>query len=487
MALCALVSTSFAQYTLTVDTATAVDPALGTTYRFYVNLEDATDQVSAIYGNNQGTLSVDAPNGVYNSAFNASWNASGINPAFLPTFPELAADTYATIGLEGPASSSGIAGAADPSIVEDGDQPITPFFLTDGATSLMSNTQIGASWYVLNTAANASPQGGDLRVLVLQVTSTGNVQGQLNYQVFPEGNGQAAEKYLTPFDGPGTFQGEVFEEIIGCMDSTACNYNPDANLQPIDSCNLPDECGNCDGEETGPGIPDGACDCDGNVLDDCGVCGGDNSSCEGCLLPTACNYDPTATVGNVDLCINPTDTCPCAADGQGLENDIDGDGECDDTDNCTDLTACNYDDNANLPCEYTDECGVCGGDGIADGACDCDGNVEDALGVCGGDCTADEDMDGICDDEDDCVGEVDACGVCNGPGIPEGDCDCEGNVEDAAANVAETASQQTALALASKSSCLVVWILWPATTTPWPTRTADCASCLATSATTWTT
>ena len=158
MALCALVSTSFAQYTLTVDTATAVDPALGTTYRFYVNLEDATDQISAIYGNNQGTLSVDAPNGVFNSAFNASWNASGINPAFLPTFPELAADTYATIGLEGPASSSGIAGAADPSIVEDGDQPISPFFLTDGATSLMSNTQIGASWYVLNTAANASPQ-----------------------------------------------------------------------------------------------------------------------------------------------------------------------------------------------------------------------------------------------------------------------------------------------------------------------------------------
>ena len=28
-----------------------------------------------------------------------------------------------------------------------------------------------------------------------------------------------------------------------------------------------------------------------------------------------------------------------------------------------------------------DECGVCGGDGIADGACDCDGNVEDCSGV----------------------------------------------------------------------------------------------------------
>ena len=25
-------------------------------------------------------------------------------------------------------------------------------------------------------------------------------------------------------------------------------------------------------------------------------------------------------------------------------------------------------------------------------------------------------MDGICDDVDDCVGELDACGICNGPG-----------------------------------------------------------------------
>ena len=41
---------------------------------------------------------------------------------------------------------------------------------------------------------------------------------------------------------------------------------------------------------------------------------------------------------------------------------------------------------------------------------------DDALGVCGGDCAADADGDGVCDDEDDCVGSYDACGVCNGPG-----------------------------------------------------------------------
>ena len=64
----------------------------------------------------------------------------------------------------------------------------------------------------------------------------------------------------------------------------------------------------------------------------------------------------------------------------------------------------------------------------------------DAIGVCGGSCTADVDGDGICDDVDPCVGTVDACGVCEGPGaiyecgcndIPAGDCDCDGNQLDA--------------------------------------------------------
>ena len=43
-----------------------------------------------------------------------------------------------------------------------------------------------------------------------------------------------------------------------------------------------------------------------------------------------------------------------------------------------------------------DECGVCNGDGIVVGTCDCYGNVEDCVGVCGGSAI------------------LDKCGVCNG-------------------------------------------------------------------------
>ena len=105
---------------------------------------------------------------------------------------------------------------------------------------------------------------------------------------------------------------------------------------------------------------------------------------------------------------------------------------------CTDINACNYEGEATVldpsSCIYEDECGICGGPGaleecgcdpIADGACDCEGNQLDALNVCGGTCLEDVDGDGICDDDgnDACLGEYDACGICNGPGAIY-DCGC---------------------------------------------------------------
>ena len=96
-------------------------------------------------------------------------------------------------------------------------------------------------------------------------------------------------------------------------------------------------------------------------------------------------------------------------------------------------------------CDEEDDCigaldalGVCNGDcsfdsdadGICDDVDDCIGAL-DVLGVCNGGCTEDADADGICDDEDPCVGEYDECGICNGNGIAPDECDCAGNVLDA--------------------------------------------------------
>ncbi len=64
-----------------------------------------------------------------------------------------------------------------------------------------------------------------------------------------------------------------------------------------------------------------------------------------------------------------------------------------------------------------DECGECGGDGIADGTCDCAGNVTDCADVCGGSAYVDE--CGTCDDDgsNDCV--QDCAGVWGGSAAEE--------------------------------------------------------------------
>jgi hypothetical protein len=68
---------------------------------------------------------------------------------------------------------------------------------------------------------------------------------------------------------------------------------------------------------------------------------------------------------------------------------------------CTDDKACNFNSDATSDdgsCLELDQCGVCGGFGIPEGACDCEGNRQDALGVCGGLCESDDNNDGICDE-----------------------------------------------------------------------------------------
>ena len=69
---------------------------------------------------------------------------------------------------------------------------------------LSSTTSIGASWYVLNTAGNGLPDS-DMRVLVLQVTTTGSISGSINYQVFPLGVGADNVLISMDFDGAGTY------------------------------------------------------------------------------------------------------------------------------------------------------------------------------------------------------------------------------------------------------------------------------------------
>ena len=254
---------------------------------------------------------------------------------------------------------------------------------------------------------------------------------------------------LEDADGDGVCDSD---EISGCTDETACNYNP-AATDDDGGCQTTDACGVCGGN----GFEPGTCDCDGNTADAIGVCGG--TCAEDADQDGLCD-DVDPCVGNYDACgvcngpgatldcgCEDTPEGDCDCDGNQLDaagecggtctEDADQDGVCDDVDGCIGTA---------------DACGICNGPGaiyecgcadIPAGDCDCNGSTVDAAGVCGGACAEDADQDGVCDDVDPCVGAEDACGVCDGPGavyacgcndIPEGDCDCNGNQLDALGN-----------------------------------------------------
>ena len=61
-------------YPLIVEASPAAG-APGMVYRFYVQMQDATDRMSAVFGNDQASLLVNTPDGAFNSPFNSSWNA----------------------------------------------------------------------------------------------------------------------------------------------------------------------------------------------------------------------------------------------------------------------------------------------------------------------------------------------------------------------------------------------------------------------------
>ena len=190
-----------------------------------------------------------------------------------------------------------------------------------------------------------------------------------------------------------------------------------------------------------------------------------------CNDEQACNYAPGSD--SDDDCILPEAGYDCAG---ACVSDQDGDGVCDEFEilGCTIAAACNFGAEATEDdgsCLELDECGVCGGEGIAEGACDCEGNTEDALGICGGDCEADFDNDGVCDDIDECVGDFDACGVCNGPGEVYA-CGCNDiPLATAAAKAANwtpsACAAVIALPMSTRTTSVTTWTTASAPTTPW--------------------
>ena len=291
-----------------------------TTYRYYLELSHPDDFVSAIYGGDTAPMSLELDAPMFNSPFATGPTAGGILPVVATYFPEVAYDSWITIGLESAPEGSG---QTDVSSLQSEEQPFLQSFVSGSPTDgegFTVNNELGGAWYLLSGAANGYA-GEDLKVLVMQITTSGTPSGTLNAQIIPASGEEDALQVQQGFEGTEVWDLLPPAAYPGCTDPDACNY-------------------------------------DENATEDDGSCEYEN--CGGCTDVWACNYDPTAAFEdgscNYTSCIGCTDASACNYEPEAIYND----GSCEYTScassGCTEVAACNYDPDATVDdgsCEYT--------------------------------------------------------------------------------------------------------------------------------------
>ena len=426
------------------------------TLRIYAKPDLATSEVFKVYGTADEPLRILSEFEAYNSIEGLTVSSQE-DCANLNNLCSLS-DSYMTIGLTEEAESfSGVSAAVNAEIYPSGSAEDFAFFAFDVAddefTSLNDVNPLDLSgpeeqgWGVFVEDVlpqHCKPDGQGL-VLLAQVTVVLNseVSGQINYAMLPNGDlNEAPTTASIPFHISEatlglnlSFYQEGSDELLclfgGCMDEAACNFDAEAVIDdmscwfPADSlwcdcdANVPDVLGECGGDcalnvdgdcfcddasSIDPDLCDNlnacnfyACDEPDNApclfLDCAGECGGLDASCEGCTSPLACNFEPSAS---------------------------EDDGSCEFTScaGCTYPSACNFDATASLDdgsCLVLDCAGVCGGNAQFDACGVCNGGGNSCLG-----CT-----------------DAEACNFSPGATLDDGSCEflsCAGCTDPAACN-----------------------------------------------------
>ena len=206
-------------------------------YSIYAEFTSATDVLSSLYSDVDalGTpaAGIEGTCGCFQSAIAASPWLWEINPALIPSFPDLQYSTGWTIGMY----DSGAPGAVTP-LTQDFAGPCEGFTTTNGAMFVVP--EIDFETGLVNGPAVAVA-GDDLKVLVARVTTCGEFTFQSCVQTFPGGD-QSVESYVCaePFTVIHPYQdGECLNdadgdgvcdefEVLGCTDPVACNFDPEA-------------------------------------------------------------------------------------------------------------------------------------------------------------------------------------------------------------------------------------------------------------------
>jgi hypothetical protein len=322
------------------------------TYRVYVTTPGPDDFISAVAGDVNNPAFLRTTTDFFQSQF-GGLSAHEINPLFFAVLPSVQYDSWLTIGISQAPSSAN--GESEITFVEYAEDNWTSEFEAGG--DLEINSFFGGSWFALISATNGLA-GEDNRVLVAQLTTSGDVTGELYVQVFPNGD-QSQDTYLNLSFGGSD---------CGCTDENACNFSGEA-IYDDGTCSYPveiygSEYVDCDGvcinDTDGDGVCDeeeiagctdaAACNYNEEATDDDGMCEF-LDVCTGCTDPMACNFNMNASEDD-GSCEFPASGFDC--DGNCL--DVNGDLICDAIQGCADETACNYDPSAEQPdaffCDY---------------------------------------------------------------------------------------------------------------------------------------
>ncbi|MBM72324.1 MAG: hypothetical protein CL847_06035 [Crocinitomicaceae bacterium] len=199
----------------------------GNVYRVYATFDNPTDELVAIYALETAPINVTCSTQFFQSGVGSAL-ATGINPAFLPFFPDLAFDSWFTIGSENSNGSSDIQQVGM-------DEYFTAFEAGNGFTI---DTFIGGSIFLIPDLSVDAEAGDDLKVLIGQFTTDGEVSLCLNFQWDDaDANTFNDEGYCITFPG-----GAV---VPGCTDPNANNYDPIAT-EDNGTCEYDDECSGAD-------------------------------------------------------------------------------------------------------------------------------------------------------------------------------------------------------------------------------------------------
>ncbi|MGB1100272.1 MAG: hypothetical protein ACPGYS_05125, partial [Flavobacteriales bacterium] len=148
------------------------------TYRVYLDVAHSADQVTSFTGNDEFALSLNTTTSFYQNAFGGA-TSNDITSGAVALVPELAYDSYVTIGLTG--QPQGQEGSVEliPGTWMDAFEAGDSFTVNDG---------IGSGWYIIPPVAVNGLGGDDQRVLVAQLTTDGDLSGQFRTQIFPQGD-----------------------------------------------------------------------------------------------------------------------------------------------------------------------------------------------------------------------------------------------------------------------------------------------------------